>query len=91
MLDRKPLLVLERRLDAGETVSLEDELGIDGSGDLWRGTPEMTAVCSGIEGKGLQLQLFCPGDFILKQGQKPFRGFFFVFLLLLFFFSCKIH
>lgn len=45
MLDRKPLLVLEWRLDAGEAVSLEDELGIDSSGDLWRGTPEIDDCC----------------------------------------------
>lgn len=37
----------------------------------------MTAVCSEVEGKGLQLQLFCTRDFILKQGQKPFGVFFF--------------
>jgi len=84
MPNRKPLLVLERQPDAMEVVSREDESGIDGPGDLQRGIPEMTAVCSEVEGKGLQLQLFCTGDFILKQGQNPSRvGFCFFFFLFL--------
>ncbi|KAF3821490.1 hypothetical protein GH733_009532, partial [Mirounga leonina] len=59
MPNRKPLWVLERQPDATEVVSQEDESGIDGPGDLQRGIPEMTAVCSEVEGKGPQLQLVC--------------------------------
>lgn len=67
MPNRKPLLVLEQWPNIMEAVSQEDELGIDVPGDLQRETLEITALCSDVEGKRVQLQLPRAGDFILKQ------------------------